>query len=272
MKARELREYLMSLDGGWVDREQTVDTFKAGDPEADVRGIAVGWMSYAWALKRAVELACNVFVTHEPTYFNHRDDDEAVFRFPAARAKRAFIEGSGLVILRCHDVWDRLPGMGIADSWSAALALGEPVTGEGYFRVFDVAGRTAGDVARHVAERTRPFGQDVVQLVGPPDRAVSRLAVGTGACTPFLDLIERYEADCVVCTDDGFCCWRDAAFAIDAGLSAIVVNHAVSEEPGMIRLANHLRERLGDIPVHHVPQRCMYGFVAAEPQQQRKRQ
>ena len=32
MKAIELQEYLRSLDAGWIDRQQTVDTFKAGDP------------------------------------------------------------------------------------------------------------------------------------------------------------------------------------------------------------------------------------------------
>ncbi len=46
MKARDLQSYLQSLNGGWVDPQKTVDTFKSGDPGAEVTGIAVGWMSY----------------------------------------------------------------------------------------------------------------------------------------------------------------------------------------------------------------------------------
>ena len=48
MKARELQSYLRSLNGGWMKFGKTVDTFKAGDPEAEIKGIAVGWMSYTW--------------------------------------------------------------------------------------------------------------------------------------------------------------------------------------------------------------------------------
>lgn len=47
MRAIEIRDYLKSLDGGWVKWEQTVDTFKAGDPQAEVRGIAVILVDHA---------------------------------------------------------------------------------------------------------------------------------------------------------------------------------------------------------------------------------
>ena len=73
MKARDVREYLKTMDGGWVNWENTVDTFKSGDPTTEVRGIAVGWMGYTWTLQRALELDCNMFITHEPTYYNHHD-------------------------------------------------------------------------------------------------------------------------------------------------------------------------------------------------------
>lgn len=112
MQAQEIRDYLHSLDSGWVNWNDTVDTFKAGDPTMDVRGIAVGWTSYTWALERAVELGCNLFITHEPTYYNHRDNDETVFEYEGVRAKRDFIAAHRLTILRCHDVWDQYPGRG----------------------------------------------------------------------------------------------------------------------------------------------------------------
>ena len=98
MNARDVREYLKTMDGGWVNWENTVDTFKSGDPTTEVRGIAVGWMGYTWTLQRALELDCNMFITHEPTYYNHHDTDQNVFRYQGVAAKRKMIEEPGHVI------------------------------------------------------------------------------------------------------------------------------------------------------------------------------
>ena len=263
MKAHELQSHLRSLNDGWMNLEKTVDTFKAGDPESEVGGIAVGWISYTWALKEAVALGCNIFVTHEPTYYIHHDDDVDVFRFQEVRAKRQYIVDHDLVILRCHDLWDQLPGIGIPDSWAKLLGLGEPIDGSGYFRVYDVSGRSALQVAQQVAARTKKFGQEAVQLLGPVDKPVTRVGIGTGAITPFQRLLGEYGIDLAICSDDGFSYWRDGGLAIDIQIPVIIVNHAVSEEAGMIHLARHLQERYPDIPVHHIPQRCMYELIGA---------
>jgi putative NIF3 family GTP cyclohydrolase 1 type 2 len=264
MNARDLLAYLRQLNGGWMNLANTVDTFKSGDPSIEVRGIAVGWMSYTWALQRALELGCNVFVTHEPTYYDHLDNNEKMLALPAVQAKRRFIDQSGLVILRCHDLWDQYPAIGIPDSWGDWLGLGKPIAGEGYFRVYDVRGRTARDVARQVAARVAPLGQSAVELAGPPDQPVTRVCVGTGAITPFLKMLSHYGVDLAICTDDGFTYWRDAAYAIDMGVPVIVVNHAVSEEAGLMNLARRLSEQFPAIPVHHIPQRCMYQLVGTQ--------
>jgi putative NIF3 family GTP cyclohydrolase 1 type 2 len=260
LAARHVKEYLWSL-ADWVDFKTTVDTFKSGDPDTPVKGIAVAWMSYTAALKQAVDLGCNLFITHEPTYYDHRDQNEEMFRFESARAKREYVQRAGIVILRCHDVWDQYPKLGIPDAWAEALGFASPVAGSGFYRVFDVNGRTAFDVARQVARKTKPWGQDAVQFVGPAGVPVHRVAIGCGAITPFLRFVREFKADLAICTDDGFTYWRDAAFAIDSGIPVIVVNHAVAELPGLMLLASHLRRRFPQVPVHAIPQRCMYRLI-----------
>jgi putative NIF3 family GTP cyclohydrolase 1 type 2 len=269
MRAKDLQAHLRSLDGGWMDLEHTVDTFKAGDPEMEITGIAVAWMSTRRALEQALALGCNVFVTHEPTYYTHQDDPQhPLAQMPGAREKRAFVEQSGLAIIRCHDLWDQMPEMGIPDTWGTALGLGTPVGGEGYFRVYDVSGQTAGEVAAHVARRTAPFGQEAVQLIGDSDTPVSRVATGTGAITPLFAFIaefgEAHGVDLAICTDDGFTYWRDGAYALDAGFPVIIVNHATSEEAGMGALADHLRAQFPEVPVHFIREGCMYNLVYSE--------
>ena len=56
MKARAIENYLRSLNGGWVNCTDTADTWKAWNPDADLSGVAVGWMSYTRALERAAAL------------------------------------------------------------------------------------------------------------------------------------------------------------------------------------------------------------------------
>ena len=262
MKARELRQYLQSMDGGWVDWKKTVDTFKSGDPEVEIEGIAVGWMSYTWALEKALALGCNLFVTHEPTYYDHFDKNQEIFRYESARKKREFIKENGLIVLRCHDLWDQVPGIGIPDSWAKQLGFENPVAGEGYYRVYDVSGRTALDVARQVAARTKELGQEAVQLIGPEEAEVTRVAIGTGAITPFKHYLDAYQVDLAICSDDGFCYWHDGGLAIDMEMPVIVVNHATSENHGLELLADHLSEKFPEMPVHFIPQRCMYRLVS----------
>jgi len=218
-------------------------------------------MSYTWALQKAVDLDCNLFITHEPTFYHPRDQVGTLLNLPGIADKRKYIQDQELVILRCHDLWDQMPEIGIADSWGELLGLGPAIAGEGYFRVYDVSGRTALEVARQVAERCRQFGQEAVQLVGPGDRRVTRVVTGTGAITPVFQSITEYPVDLVICSDDGITYWKDAAYAIDMGLPLIVVNHAVSEEAGLMNLATYLQGVFPDIPVHYLPQRCMYRLI-----------
>jgi len=67
-------------------------------------------------------------------------------------------------------------------------------------------------VAREVAGKVKELGQNAVQLIGPEHQMVSRVAIGTGAITPFTNLIDNYQVDLAICTDDGFTYWRDDAF------------------------------------------------------------
>src|SRR5713226_2451358 len=83
------------VGGPW--RAQTVDTFKAGNPETRVTGIAVTVMATLDVLQRAAANGQNLIITHEPTFFNHYDDkpegmdeNDAVWN-----EKRAFIENHG---------------------------------------------------------------------------------------------------------------------------------------------------------------------------------
>src|SRR5882757_5655873 len=62
-------QYHMSVP--W--QPDTVDTFKAGNPDTPITGIAVTMMATMDVLQRASAKGLNFVITHEPTFYAHLD-------------------------------------------------------------------------------------------------------------------------------------------------------------------------------------------------------
>jgi len=54
-------------------------------------------------LREAVRRGHNLVISHEPTFYNHRDDSSKFREDPVYREKLAFIEERHLVVYRLHD-------------------------------------------------------------------------------------------------------------------------------------------------------------------------
>ena len=79
-------------------QKETVDTFKAGNPDNPVTGIAVTMMATMDVLQRASAKGLNFVITHEPTFYAHLDTPEGMpENDPVWAEKRAFIEKHGMV-------------------------------------------------------------------------------------------------------------------------------------------------------------------------------
>src|SRR3954469_18729228 len=87
-------------------RAETVDTFKAGNPDTPITGIAVTMMATMDVLQRSSEKGLNFVITHEPTFYAHLDVPEGMQESdPVWAEKRAFIEKHNMVVWRFHDHW-----------------------------------------------------------------------------------------------------------------------------------------------------------------------
>jgi len=158
-----------------------------------------------------------------------------------------------------------MPEIGIPDSWGRFLGLGNPVRSARYVRAYDIAPQPASQFAASLAGRLAPLGQPGVHLLGPGDKQISSVALGTGAITPVLEMVADLQVDAVIATDDGIEYWQDGGLAIDLGIPVFVVNHPVSELAGVEALAAHLQAAFPNILVHHIPQTCMYVLVPPQP-------
>jgi putative NIF3 family GTP cyclohydrolase 1 type 2 len=261
MKASAV-EQLFREAGTRIGWSQTVDGFRFGDPETEVTGIATAWKPYWSDLKRAREMGCNLFVGHESIFRegSMRPGDESPAAEELEQPKLAWLRQSGLVVYRCHDLWDMMPGIGVRDSWARGLGFdGEPLEALGFCRIEDVSGHTFGSLATRIAERVKPLGQQAVLAVGDDEQPVTRLALASGAST--LTKLIGLGADVLLGYDDYFRQVRDGALLRDIGIPYLIVNHGALEEWGVSNLAGYLRERLPSVPVHHLPQGCIYRVI-----------
>jgi len=264
MNTNDIREHLLSK-APWVDRSKTVDTVKAGDPTREVRTVAVGWIACIENLRAAVELGADLFVTHEPTFWEHGPIEEKFRTVPPGLAKQRLLDESHLVVLRCHDTWDSWPGIGIRDSWASWLGLTQ-IAAEGehpWHAAYEIEPTPLRDFARHVAKRAAALGEDSVRVMGDGDRIVCRPAVGVGCGGPDKDMIDR-GADVLIVCYDGAGYWNTRQRLGELGAAVLCVEHGTSEIPGMQNLAAYLRQTFGDLTVHHLEHHARPWTVSGE--------
>ncbi len=260
MRAIEVNQHLNGLVPDLELSTATVDRVIYGDPDSEVTGIAVAWMPYRATIEHAKELGANLLVVHEPTFYHHWDLDGKDVDVPGLEEKKQAIDSAGITIIRCHDIWDALPGIGIPYAWGDFLGLGDPTTEELYYNVYAVPPQTAAEFAATVAKTTAPLGQPAVGLYGDPDCEVTSVGLGTGCISnPFR--IYRMGADLAISVDDTVRAWVAGEWCHDTGKPLIVVNHCTAEEPGMVTLADHLRRTFPDTQVDHIPQGCSYQSI-----------
>jgi len=237
-------------------KTQTVDTFKAGNPETRVTGIAVTMMATLDVLQRTAANGQNLIITHEPTFFNHYDDkpegmdeNDSVWK-----EKRAFIEKHGLVIWRLHDHWHMRKPDGIQAGMVHALGW-ERFQSSDNENLFTLPETTLEKLAAEVAKR---LDTPVLRVVGNPEMKVTKIALNPGYTgfareTHALEM-ENVEVLLVGETRE----WETVEYVADAVTEGkrkalIVIGHVPSEQAGMEECARWLKTFVKNVPVEFVP-------------------
>jgi putative NIF3 family GTP cyclohydrolase 1 type 2 len=234
---------------------QTVDTFKAGDPDTPVTGIAVTMMATLDVLQRAAANHQNFIITHEPTFYSHQDKPEGMDESdPVWTEKRAFIEQHHLVIWRFHDHWHRRNPDGILAGMVRALGWGKYQHADDP-NFFTLPETTVGKLAAEVAKR---LGSPSLRVVGTPEMKVTKIALSPGAAG-FVRETHALEQDNVEVLLVGETReWETVEYAADAATEGkhkalIVIGHIPSEQAGMEECTRWLKTFVSNVPVEFVP-------------------
>jgi putative NIF3 family GTP cyclohydrolase 1 type 2 len=235
-------------------KTDTVDTFKAGNPETRVTGIAVTMMATLDVLQRAAVKGENLVITHEPTFYNHVDRPDGMDESDAVwKEKREFIEKNGLVVWRFHDHWHLRNPDGILTGMVKALGWEKYQNAENP-HVFTVPETTLEKLAADVAKRLET---PVLRVVGNPEMRVTKLALSPGSAgfqreTHALEM-ENVEVLLVGETRE----WETVEYAADAvsegkRKALILIGHVPSEQAGMEECARWLKTFVKNAPIEFV--------------------
>ncbi|HKW57080.1 MAG TPA: Nif3-like dinuclear metal center hexameric protein [Candidatus Acidoferrum sp.] len=236
--------------------EKTVDTFKAGNPDTPVTGIAVTMMATLDVLQRAAANGQNFIITHEPTFYNHADDKpEAMGEDdPVWKEKREFIARHNLIIWRFHDHWHRMKPDGI--QLGTARALGWlPYQNPENQQLFTLPETTVRELAREAAKKLH---SPVVRVVGNPEMKVTKIALNPGY-TGFARETHALEMDNVEVLLVGETReWETVEYAADAATEGqrkalIIIGHVPSEQMGMEECVRWLKTFVTGVPIEFVP-------------------
>ena len=236
-------------------KNETVDTFKAGNPDTPVTGIAVTMMATMDMLQRASEKGLNFVITHEPTFYAHLDTPEGVPQNdPVWAEKRAFIEKHGMVVWRFHDHWHMRKPDGIEAGNVHALGWEKFQRADNQY-LFVLPETTVKELAQYVAEK---LGSQVVRVVGDPEMKVTKVGFSPGAAGSQREIhaLEQDDVQALMVGETRE--WETVEYAADAvsegrKMALIVIGHIPSEQPGMEECAQWLKGFVKDVPVEFVP-------------------
>jgi putative NIF3 family GTP cyclohydrolase 1 type 2 len=253
MTAQEVVELIKKNQGiPWNDRS-TRDTFKAGNPNAVVKGIATTMMTSFSMLKRANAAGLNMVITHEDTFWNDRDDAKDLKGNALYKLKSEYILNNDMVVWRDHDHMHAMTPdyTVVGELRSAGIKGPEPITMRP--GILTVPETTLGELAAQVK---RSSGARALRCVGDPKAKVSKILIGPGYATPRMtpqvDVViggEQQEADGA---------FDNVEYVLDAvslGMAkgVIMLGHVISEQAGMEDFGNWMKAFLPGVNIQFVP-------------------
>ena len=247
----------------------TVDTFKAGDPNAQVTGIAVTMMATLDVLQRAAAAGDNFVITHEPTFYNHLDKPDDLPEKdadPVLAEKRAFIEKHHLVIWRFHDHWHRRTPDGIEAGMVHKLGWEKFQDANNQY-LFTLPETTVGQLAEFLQ---KTLDLHAMRVVGDRNMKVTRVALSPGAAGFGRETraLEMPDVQLLITGESRE--WETVEYAADAGAEGrhkalIMLSHVPSEQAGMEECTRWLKTFLPGVRIDFVPTKDPFDAATFPP-------
>jgi putative NIF3 family GTP cyclohydrolase 1 type 2 len=259
MNVREVTDIVLKQNGG-KKFEKTCDQLMAGSWEEEVKGVATTFMATVDVIRAAIDQACNLIITHEPTWFTGMDKTEWVKDDSVYYRKKELIDKNKINIWRYHDHMHGGTSDQIYDGlletlgWKPYLNKNLP-----HPHCYTIPPSNVRALAEFLKQK---LGMEVVKILGNPDMKCQRVGILVGGGSLGLGqeempakLMHDERLEVIVCGE--ITEWtlpayvRDAA-ALGLNKALIIAGHERSEEPGMKGFAGVLQPLLPGIPVKFI--------------------
>lgn len=232
---------------------ETVDVFKAGNPDVQLKGIAVCMFADMKTLREAVHQNCNFIITHEPVFYNHFDETTSFAGDPVYEEKAKFIKENGLVIFRFHDHIHMTSPDGISEGMLDKLGLKQySINGSDTF--FKLPEKT---VSEYCSELKKTLNLQTIRVVGSPGMKFTKLAFMAGAPggQRHIQMLRNPDVEVILAGEANE--WETYLYANDASAlgknkAVIFLGHIKSEEAGMEYCAKWLGTFVNGIPIRFI--------------------
>jgi len=250
---------------------QTRDTFKAGDPQTPVTGIAVTMMATMNVLEHAAANGQNLIITHEPTFFDDQDKAETVpqgEQDPVLAEKRRFIEQHHLVIWRFHDHQHRMQFDQVEQGNARKLGWEQyrDPTNQYLFTLPETSVQKLAD------EVKQKFGAAAVRVVGDRGMKVTRVGLSPGFAGAKKEIAALEMPDLQVLLVGETREWETVEYVADAvsqgrRKALIVLSHVPSEQSGAEECVRWLKTMVSEAPIEFVatPDPFQEGALTKKP-------
>ena len=256
------------IGAGW--KNPSVDTFLAGRPDGEVKGIVTTFAPSIEVLRKAVAGGKNLIISRESPYWARparpgagagrgapsTDND------PIYRIKRDYIAANNLVVYRFFENWNarqpdaQLQGLAKALGWEKYYKPSGGVpwgTNNGFF---EIPPATLKATAQGIKKTLK---MKSIRCGGDPDITVHKAALSHGMyyLPDMRKLLAEPGVDLVVVGEPQ---WENELSLYNFDLHAagikkgmIVLGQQVSEEPGSGEMATWLKSFVSEVPVEWIP-------------------
>ncbi|HIE04355.1 MAG TPA: hypothetical protein EYP61_06305 [Candidatus Latescibacteria bacterium] len=214
---------------------------KFGDPNVQSDKVMVAWTATPDVIEGTGRWGANILLVHESPFFPYNPEEGGTSDFLTWRAnlrRIALLSEFGISVVRVHGTLDELC---VLDSFAELLGLPEPSVLDGLVRVYDVPPSTVGEWVVRAKQRT---GMEHVRMAGDPEKVVRRVGLLWGGMGLFVNLsymekLVRLGCGLLICGETDAYAMR---FALESGCALIETGHEVSEEFGLRKAVDVLRE------------------------------
>jgi putative NIF3 family GTP cyclohydrolase 1 type 2 len=248
--AQQITDRITAIMGPAWNPASYRDTFKMGDPNTPVNGVASCFMSTFEVIKRAHEKGLNFVITHEPTIWTDADLLPPVQSDPLYKLKLEYVNDNKMIVWRTHDSWHKMQPepMNAAQNkklgWDKYALAGDP--------------RTCQFPPMPLRDAVEQYVQKVptesVRVIGNPDWVVKSLTHCGHSFEQNIEGLEKYDATISIEVREFETAEYGRDLLASGGKGAMIIaSHESGEENGMEYFTSWFKQHLQGIHIEFIP-------------------